>query len=367
MMSLAKLAERMLMLYTAVAVPISAQLDLPLDTLSLPPGFDVQLFCNGSVPSARQLAVSEAAHHRIVYIGTDASPGQVFALIDHNQTGLATELLTVLSGLDSLNGVVYAKGSLWVAEITQITHYDDVDSYVLQGKAFPAGTRINNQFPSESEHGLKYTRFGPDGRLYAPVGGPFNVGVCQPYGNIAYCTINRLNANGSDLETVATGVRNSVGYDWHPVDFVVDPDEARPGYNSSELYQACKALGMKFYTGSMFPAAYRNTAFIALHGSWDRQPQIGHAVMNVNMLPDGTVTAYTTFATGWLQNANASNASSWGRPVDVLQLSDGSLLVSGDAEGAIYRFTYQRLCRRSVLLDEDVRAPFFQRCTHMER
>ncbi|KAK9815456.1 hypothetical protein WJX72_003952 [[Myrmecia] bisecta] len=396
-------------IYTASAVSGQA-LKLPLDTLSLPPGFKVQLFYNGSVPAARQLAVSESDSHRIVYVGTDESPGQVFALIDRNKTGQAAERVTVLSSRNSPNGVAFLNGSLWVAELNKITRYDNADSYVLQRKAFPAGALVNDQFPNESHHGLKYIRFGPDGKLYAPLGGPFNIGECEPYGDIAYCTINRLNADGTDLETVATGVRNSVGYDWHPqsgllaftdngrdmlgddrpddelnvveevsqnfgfpycqtqgfgnpyqrnaaqADFIVDPDETRPGYNASNSYRACEefatlpaqplgphvaALGMKFYTGSMFPAAYRNTAFIALHGSWNRQPQSGHAVMNAKVLPNGTVTAYTSFATGWLENANASDASSWGRPVDVVQLSDGSLLVSGDSEGAIYRFTYQ--------------------------
>jgi len=236
---------------------------------------------------------------------------------------------------------------------------------------------VSDRFPSDTQHGWKFIAFGPDGKLYVPVGAPCN--ICEPDAD-RYATIMRMNRDGSGLEVYARGVRNSVGFDWDPAtgelwftdngrDWLGDdapPDELnrapKPGMHFGYPYchggmipdpeyghrRPCHdftapeqnlgphvaSLGMRFYTGKMFPPSYRNQIFIAEHGSWNRSSKIGYRVTLVR-LENGKAIAYEPFATGWLQGEKA-----WGRPADVLVMADGSLLVSDDYAGAIYRISY---------------------------
>ncbi len=273
------------------------------------------------------------------------------------------------------NGVAFRNGALYVAEVNRILRYDDIESRLSDP---PEPVVVNDAFPSDRAHGWKYIAFGPDGMLYVPVGMPCN--VCDKRGTL-YGTITRINPNGTGLEVAARGVRNSVGFDWHPVtkelwftdngrDWMGDnipPDELnhapvpglhfgfpylhgkniedpqywarRPSENfqapAAELGPHVAALGMLFYTGAMFPDAYRSRIFIAEHGSWNRSVPIGYRVTTVTLEGDRAV-GYDVFAEGWLDGSEA-----WGRPVALLQLPDGSLLLSDDRAGVIYRISYQ--------------------------
>jgi len=279
-------------------------------------------------------------------------------------------------GLDSPNGVAFRNGSLYVAEISRVIRYDDIEARLEDP---PEPIVVNDNFPSDSAHGWKYIKFGPDGKLYVPVGMPCN--VCNKEGeDERYGTIMRMESDGSQLEIFAKGIRNTVGFDWNPEtgelwftdngrDWLGDdmpPDELNrapvqgmhfgfpychagdipdPEFgklrNCSEftppemkLGPHVAALGMTFYTGTMFPEEYRNQIFIAEHGSWNRKIPIGYRVSLVR-LENGKPVSYEPFADGWLQGLAA-----WGRPVDVLVMPDGALLVSDDKNNAIYRISY---------------------------
>ena len=243
----------------------------------------------------------------------------------------------------------------------------------------PNLSSVNNSFPSDRQHGWKFIAFGPDERLYIPVGAPCN--ICEPDAD-RYALIKRMKADGSGVEVFARGIRNTVGFDWHPQTkelwFTdngrdrqgddVPPDELnhapKPGLHFGYPYchggdipdpefgkkRSCSeftapaqklgphvaALGMRFYTGSMFPSEYKNQIFIAEHGSWNRSTPIGYRVTLVQLQGNRAV-SYKTFAEGWLQGSRA-----WGRPVDVVVMPDGALLVSDDEAGAIYRISYKK-------------------------
>jgi len=287
-------------------------------------------------------------------------------------TPLATSL--VASGLQRPVGVAYRNGSLYVSAVNRILRYDNIERLLEKP---PTPVVVTDKLPSETHHGWKFIGFGPDGKLYVPVGAPCN--ICEPDPQ-RYANILRMNPDGSTVEVFARGVRNSVGFDWHPQtrelwftdngrDQLGDdlpPDElnhaARPGQHfgypychggdlpdpdfgprnrcneftppARQLAPHAAALGMRFYTGNQFPAQYRNQIFIAEHGSWNRSKKIGYRISLVR-LQDGKAVAYESFASGWLQGETA-----WGRPADVLVLPDGSLLVADDQAGAIYRITY---------------------------
>lgn len=326
-----------------------------LASISLPPGFSISLYAE-NVTGARSLAFSDGT----LYIGTRGE-GNVYAVHDLNGDGFAEEVKTIISGANMPNGVVVHNGALYVAEIEKVTKYNPgtMESEVIA------------RFPSDTWHGWKYLRLGPDQKLYAPVGVPCNVcNTSDPYG-----TIMRVNLDGSELEVYARGIRNTVGFDWHPEtnelyftdngrDWFgedVPPDELNyapsPGMHFgfpychgnlqddefvdrkcseftaplSELGPHVAALGMRFYNGTMFPAEYQNKIFIAEHGSWNRKVPIGYRVTMV----DPKTGDYSVFADGWLTGNTA-----WGRPVDVLVMPDGSLLVSDDKAGKVYRITF---------------------------
>jgi glucose/arabinose dehydrogenase len=341
---------------------------LPLDTLKLPPGFRVEVYAS-DVRAARELAIGAKG---TVFAGSMRS--SVYAIVDENGDHRGDRVITVARGLNQPSGIAFRDGALYVAEISRVTRYDDIEAHL---DAPPPPVTINDTLPNDAHHGWKFIAFGPDGLLYVPVGAPCN--ICEPDGR--HGIIARMKADGSGFETFATGVRNSVGFDWHPTtkelwftdngrDMLGDdvpPDELnrapRAGMHFGYPYchageikdpefgakRPCSdfeppaqklgphvaAIGMRFYTGRMFPEEYRNQIFIAEHGSWNRSSKIGYRVSLVKIGADGRPTSYTPFIEGWLRGETA-----WGRPSDVLVMPDGALLVSDDMANVIYRVSY---------------------------
>jgi glucose/arabinose dehydrogenase len=344
---------------------------LPLDKISLPPGFTIALYSD-QVPNARGMALGE---NGTLFVGT-RSKGTVYAVLDKNGDHRADEVLTVARGLNMPVGVAYRKGSLYVSALDRILRFDRIEER-LKNPIPPVV--ITDRFPQETSHGWKFIAFGPDGKLYVPVGAPCN--ICEPDPD-RYALIARMNPDGSGYEVVARGVRNSVGFDWDPRnqelwftengrDYLGDdrpPDELnhapKPGLHFGYPYchgdtiadpeygdkHACHeftppavalnphvaSLGMRFYTGRMFPPEYRNHIFIAEHGSWNRSEKVGYRITLVARDGQGRL-RYSTFAEGWLQGKEA-----WGRPADLLVMPDGALLVSDDEAGVIYRISYSK-------------------------
>jgi glucose/arabinose dehydrogenase len=341
---------------------------LHLDKIKLPRGFTIGVYAE-KVPGARSLVLGPEG---IVFVGT-RDEGKVYALLAGSDPTRAGEIITVAKGLHSPNGVAVRDNALYVSEINRILRFDDINSRL---RNFPQPVVINDSFPSERAHGWKFIAFGPDGKLYVPVGAPCN--ICNPEDK-RFASIMRMNPDGSQLEIFAHGIRNTVGFDWHPVtkelwftdngrDWMGDnepPDELNcapekdlhfgyPYCHGGTIpdpefgrVRSCKefvaprlllgphvaALGMRFYTGNSFPEEYRNQIFIAEHGSWNRSKKIGYRITLAR--GQGKDLKYEVFAEGWLQGQ-----SEWGRPVDVLVMPDGALLVSDDSAGVVYRIQY---------------------------
>ncbi len=345
---------------------IAGSLDDELKMIVLPEGFSIQIFVP-DIEGARSMTLSPG---NVLYVGTRRA-GKVYAVPLEN--GRPREVITVASGLRDPNGVAFRDGSLYVGEISRVLRFDGIEKDLRHPPQFAV---VNDSFPSDSHHGQKVIRFGPDGKLYVPVGMPCN--ICEREDQ-RYGTIMRMNADGTGLEIYESGIRNTVGYDWNPStgdlwftdngrDWLGDdlpPDELnrapRGGMNFGFPYCYGKnhpnpefkdhdcshyepdvldlgahvaALGMRFYTGTMFPEKYRRGLFIAQHGSWNRSVPAGYRVMFVELDANRAV-SYTPLAEGWLQGKAA-----WGRPVDVLVMPDGALLVSDDKAGRIYRIFY---------------------------
>lgn len=346
--------------------------DLPLAKVRLAPGFHISLYAP-DVPDAREMSV---APDGTVFVGT-RQLGNVYALSpDHRHPGVAARVIVLARGLRSPNGVAFHDGALYVAEINRIWRFDGILSHL---KAPEAPRLVSKDFPSDRWHGWKFIAFGPGGWLYVPVGAPCNICVPDPD---RYAAIFRMKPDGTGKEIFARGIRNTVGFDWDPRtkqlwftdngrDNLGDntpPDELnfapRPGMNFGYPYchgtnipdpryggpaHPCSeftppaldlpahvaSLGMMFYTGKMFPAEYHDAIFIAEHGSWDRTHKIGYRVVVVKVAENGRILWHRVFAHGWRQGD-----TDWGRPVDVATLPDGSLLVSDDTAGCIYRITY---------------------------
>ena len=347
----------------------SASAALPIDKLRLPPGFSIQLVSD-RLPGARSMALGEDG---TVYVGSMRA-GRVYAL--RLKDGRAESVHTVASDLNFPNGVAVRGGALYVAEVGRILRFDGIAGRLANP---PQPVLVTDALPKDYHHGWKFIAFGPDGRLYVPVGAPCN--VCEPDSR-RYANILRMNADGSGIEPYALGVRNSVGFDWHPQtgelwfsdngrDWLGDDlpscelnrvqragqhfgfpychqgDTPDPEFGSKRrcaefvppalnVGAHTAPLGLRFYTGGMFPADYRNDILLALHGSWNRSEKTGYRVIRVRF-EGGKVAGFEPFVEGWLQRGE-----NWGRPVDVLQLADGSVLISDDQNGAIYRVTYQR-------------------------
>ena len=341
---------------------------LPVERIKLPPGFEIGVFAD-DVPNARSLALGKG---NVLFVGT-RSDGRVYAV--RYRDAKATQVITLASGLRMPNGVALRDGALYVAEVSRILRFDDVEAHL---DAPPKPVVVTDRFPRETHHGWKFIRFGPDGWLYVPVGAPCN--ICEPDA-ARYALISRIRPDGSGYEVFARGVRNSVGFDWDPrtkelwftdngrdwlgEDLPADElnhapkagmhfgypychqgDAADPEFGrkracsefsppSVKLGPHVAALGMRFYTGSQFPPEYRNNLFIAEHGSWNRSKKIGYRIKRV-VIEGGRVVKHEVFAEGWLQGESV-----WGRPVDLEVMPDGSLLVSDDYAGAIYRIAYR--------------------------
>jgi glucose/arabinose dehydrogenase len=350
----------------------AAPAGVQLNTIALPAGFRIEVYA-GNVKGARSLARGDRG---TLFVGS-RQPGSVYAVVDADGDQKADRVVTIASGLTSPNGVAFSDGALYVAEVSRVLRFDGIESAL---DAPPKPVVITDKLPTERHHGWKFIAFGPDGWLYVPVGAPCN--VCDERArDRRYASITRMKPDGSAAEVFAEGVRNTVGFDWHPDtkqlwftdngrDWLGDdqpPDELNvapgPGLDFGFPYchggtisdpdfgkkKACRdtvapvqvlgphvaALGMRFYTGAMFPAQYRKQIFIAEHGSWNRSTPIGYRVMLVRLDANGKATSYEPFAQGWLQGRTA-----WGRPVDVLVMPDGALLVSDDKADTIYRISY---------------------------
>lgn len=341
-----------------------------LDRIDLPPGFKIDIYAD-DVPNARSMALSPEG---TLFVGSRTA-GRVYAVLDQNKDNKADKVIIIAQGMRMPNGVAIRDGDLYVAEISRVLRYDNIEADLNNP---PAPVVINDTFPKDEHHGWKFIRFGPDGMLYVPVGAPCN--VCERNDDERYASITRMQPDGTGQEVFARGVRNTVGFDWHPTteelwftdngrDLMGDdvpPDELNhapepdmhfgfpfchggdvpdPGFGARRECQeftppAMKlgphvaSLGMRFYTGSMFPNVYQNQIFIAEHGSWNRSTPIGYRITLVKLEGNKAV-SYEVFAEGWLQGESA-----WGRPVDVLVMPDGALLVSDDRVGAIYRISY---------------------------
>ncbi|QNM95323.1 PQQ-dependent sugar dehydrogenase [Chitinimonas koreensis] len=337
--------------------------ELPLDRIRLPAGFRIELVAR--VPNARAMAWGERG---TLFVGS-MREGKVYAL----KPG-SSQPLVIAQGLDMPVGVAFRQGDLYVSAVSRIVRLPGIEGRL---DAPPKPEVVRDDLPGDSHHGWRFIAFGPDGKLYVPIGAPCN--ICDRDAD-GYANILRMNVDGSGQEVYARGVRNTVGFDWQPGsgklwftdngrDMLGDdipPDELnradRAGQHFGYPYchagdiadpefgakRACSefapparklgahvaALGIRFYGGRQFPAAYRGQAFVAEHGSWNRSKKSGYRVMRAVIKGD-RVTDYQVFAEGWLQDEKP-----WGRPVDVLVDPDGALLVSDDHAGAVYRIRY---------------------------
>jgi glucose/arabinose dehydrogenase len=342
-----------------------------LDKIKLPPGFTISVFAE--VPNARSMCWGEKG---TLFVG-NRDGDKVFAVVDADKNGKADNVYTIASGLKTPCGVAFRKGSLYVAEVGRILRFDDIEAKLTNP---PAHTIVTDKLPKDRSHGWKFIAFGPDNKLYVPVGAPCN--VCKR-DNPVYATITRMNPDGSGFEIFAEGIRNSVGFDWHPQTGALwftdngrdhlgddvpadelntapqkglhfgfpychqgdtpDPEfgKEKPcaGFQAPALKLGAHvaAIGMRFYTGTSFPQDYQNSIFIAQHGSWNRSSPVGYRIMQVQ-LENGKAAKYTEFATGWLQ----PDGEVLGRPADVEVAPDGALLVSDDTKGAVYRIAYSK-------------------------
>jgi glucose/arabinose dehydrogenase len=338
-----------------------------LNKIKLPEGFNISVYAE--VPNARSMALSPAG---VLYVG-NRSEDKVYAVVDADKNGRADKVYTIASGLNSPNGVAFKDGDLYIATISTILKLPNIEADLAKA---PAPVMLYDKLPTEKHHGWKFIAFGPDGKLYIPVGAPCN--ICKS-DNPVFASITRINADGTGFEIFANGVRNSVGFSWHPEtkalwftengrdmmgnDMPSDELNIAPTAGLHFGYPFCHqgdtpdpefgvgkkcsdyvapiqnlgahvaALGMRFYTGNMFGDAYRNQVFIAEHGSWNRTEPVGYNVTLVNADANGKVSGKSIFAEGWLQ----PDGKVLGRPVDVAVMADGSLLISDDYAGVIYR------------------------------
>ncbi len=348
--------------------PLPAAADkLPLDKLKLPKGYSIEVYASG-LANARALRLGDKG---TVFVSSRLLD-KVYAITEKNGK---REVKVIASGLYRPNGIAFHKGTLYIAELSKISKIEKIEDN-LDNPGKPVV--IYDDLPKDEAHGWKYLGVGPDEKLYFQVGAPCN--ICMP--SDKHAQIRRINLDGSGMEVVARGIRQIVGFDWNPVnkqlyfsensrDWLSEdvPNDklnrlANPGKDNFGFPychqgnltdpefgwgRSCDefvkpialmgphsaVLGMKFYTGNAFPAEYKNAIFLARHGSWNRTVKIGGDVVAVKLNGDGTVKGYAPFLTGFIQNN-----SYVGRPVDVLPMKDGSLLVSDDWNGAVYRITY---------------------------
>lgn len=344
--------------------------DVNLDQIQLPPGFSIIIYADG-VENARQLALGEQG---TVFAGSRKA-GKVWAISDTNGDQRADEVKLIAEDLEMPSGLEFRDGALYVGALNQVLRYDNIESNLDQ---MPEAVVVTGALPDKKHHGWKYLRFGPDGKLYIPVGAPCN--ICDEDG---FAEIRRMNADGSGMEVYATGIRNSVGLAFNPEndelwftdngrDLLGDDIPAdelnyapKQGVNfgfpychqgdlldekfgkgkncadytapAAKLDPHGAALGLTFYSGDMFPTEYKNRLFVTQHGSWNRSEKSGYQIRVLEVTAAGSVLDNQVFASGWLQGQDA-----WGRPNDVMVMPDGALLVSDDSAGVIYRIAYQQ-------------------------
>lgn len=353
---------------TAGACSAKSASELPLDTLVLPPGFHIEVYAGG-VDNARQLALGAKG---TVFAGS-RDAGKVHAISDSDGDGRADSVRMVASRLQLPSGIAFHDGDLYIGAVNRILALRGIEDQLNNP---PRPAVVTDKLPDKVHHGWKFIAFGPDGRLYVPVGAPCN--ICAEDRDFA--KILSMKADGSDWRDEALGVRNTVGFDWQPgsnrlwftdngrdlmgddmpsdeLNVVTrrgehfgfpychqgdtpDPEFADDRTCSEFTPPAAKlgahvaAIGMRFYTGTMFPPEYRNAAIIAEHGSWNRTKKSGYRIVAVEL--DGSkVVKQTVLVDGFQHNEQV-----WGRPADVLVMPDGALLVADDLAGAIYRITY---------------------------
>ncbi len=344
---------------------------IQLDKIALPDGFKIEIFAE-KIKNARSMCLSP---NGTLFVGS-MRKGNVYALKDTDGDHKADQTYILDKGLHMPNGVAFKDGDLYVAEVNRILKYSDIENK-LDNPGEP--TVIYDKYPTETHHGWKYIAFGPDDKLYVPVGAPCN--ICKS--DEIYATITRLNPDGSNMEIVQKGVRNTVGFTWHPDskelwftdngrDWMGDDlpacelnhapkdgmhfgypychqgDVSDPEFNdkpcsdftppAQKLGAHVAPLGLEFYTGNQFPEQYKKQLFIAEHGSWNRSKKSGYQISLVTVENNKAV-KYEAFAEGWL---NKENDSVWGRPVDIEWMPDGSMLVSDDYANVIYRISYNK-------------------------
>lgn len=346
-----------------------ARADIALEHLTVPEGYAIELFAEG-VENARQMALGD---NGTIFVGSRRA-GKVHAVVDSDGDFRADRVVVIAEGLKMPSGLAFRDGDLYVAAVSDIFRFDDIEDNLDNP---PEPVLVTDRFPEDEHHGWKHIEFGPDGKLYVPIGAPCN--ICLEEG---YARIVRIDPDGSDEEVIAEGVRNSVGFDFDPVtgdlwftdnggdmlgdnlppcelNHVSEPGQhfgfpfwhaglvRDPEFGGQRSYDEFRApaqqlmahvapLGMIFYSGKMMPDDLVNDILVAEHGSWNRTTKSGYRVMRAHLDENREVIKYAPFITGWLQGEE-----SWGRPVDLLQLPDGSILISDDQAGAIYRLTHE--------------------------
>lgn len=347
-----------------------------LDKLVMPEGFSIEVYAR--VPNARQMSLGD---NGTVYVGSrNRAGGRIFAITDDNRDGKADDVVAITGGLKTPTGLTFHNGDLYVGAISRIYKFADINNTFRDS---PDPEIVTSALPTDTHHGWKFLEFGPDGLLYIPIGAPCN--ICDP--EPIYASIHTMDVNNPDagFELYASGVRNTVGFDWDPVTgdlwftdngrdamgdempadelnratdrgqhfgypYIHQGDTPDPEYGNGKnptdyvapaqnLAPHAGAIGMAFYKGNMFPEKFKNSVIIAEHGSWNRTEEAGHTghMLTLVTVENGIATSYEPFITGFLQNNVA-----WGRPSDVLELKDGSLLVADDKAGRVYRVTYNQ-------------------------
>ena len=349
-----------------------------LNKLNVPDGFEISIFAD-NLESPRQLAETDAGY----VIAGSKKGDSIYALYDEDLDGYAEKRILIADKLQNPTGVTIHKGDLYFAEIDTIWVVKDIDTWLnSNSKSIPAKSIYMNDLPSDTWHGFKYIDFGPDDNLYIPVGVPCNICIEPQTNDKRFAAIHKY-VDGK-LITVADGVRNSVGFDWHPVtkklyfsdngrDWlgddspdcelnvintegsffgypfkhaknVIDPEFGHliPSIDRefvdpiAELGPHVAPLGIAFYDKDIFPVKYRNSIFVALHGSWNRTKKSGYKLVFIQLDDDGNYVSQEDFITGWL-----SNELAWGRPVSPFIMNDGSMLLSDDKFNVIYKVSYR--------------------------
>ena len=360
--------------------PMASEFDELLKKINLPDGFKIDVYAS-DVENARSMTISPSG---TVFVG-NRKADNVFALVDNDRDGKVDKKYLITDKLTNMpNGVVFHNGNLYVAEVNKIWLFEDVEKNLQKIDAvgyYPEEPiLISDKFPSDKHHGWKYISIGPDNKLYVPVGAPCN--ICESKDEI-YSTITRMDLDGQNQEIYARGVRNTVGFTWHPEtgemwftdngrDMLGDNyppcelnrvqvpnkhygypychggDISDPEFGSKypcddfvkpvqNLGPHVAPLGLKFYDGNMFPDEYKGDVFIAEHGSWNRTKKIGYRISRVKIENNRSL-GYEPFIYGWLDK---DKNDAWGRPVDIVFLEDGSMLISDDYANVIYRVTYE--------------------------